>query len=84
MRLTDVYPDYSHADLFPHPDECVLHAPNECLLCDRYPERQALRHVWRINFTGGTELGKQPCPAEVVTVARDYDRVANQPLRPRG
>lgn len=50
---------------FPHCDQRVLHAPGECVYCDKHSDWQALRAAWGIAFTGwepeGTEL---PCPAD--------------------
>jgi hypothetical protein len=37
---------------FPHCDAKVLHAPGECVYCDRRPEWQELRKAWGIAFTG--------------------------------
>jgi hypothetical protein len=59
---------------FPHCDSRVLHRPGECEYCDRHPEWQQLREVWGINFTGGTDPKKAPCPAtrdrDVATIHR--------------
>lgn len=49
---------------FPHCDSRILHAPGECKFCDMHPDWQELRKVWGINFTGGTERGLSPCPAD--------------------
>mgnify|MGYP000980232050 FL=1 len=49
---------------FPHCDPLVLHAPGDCEFCDRHPEWQQLRQMWKINFTGQYEPDRQPCPAE--------------------
>lgn len=46
-----------------HCDQTILHAPGECQYCDHYPEAQALRQWWRINFTGQHDEGKAPCPS---------------------
>ena len=50
---------------FPHCDPRILHAPEECELCDMHPDWQILRQTWNIAFTGyepeGTGL---PCPAD--------------------
>lgn len=47
-----------------HCDGRILHAPKECLYCDKYPERQALREMWGINFTGHYDTDKIICPSE--------------------
>lgn len=47
----------------PHCDGAILHAPGACDFCDRHPDWQELRKVWRINFTGRSEANKAPCPS---------------------
>lgn len=49
---------------FPHCDPRILHAPNECIYCDKHPKWQQLREVWGINFTGENDVTKSKCPAE--------------------
>lgn len=55
---------------FPHCDQRILHAPNECDVCDTKPEWQQLRQDWGIAFTGHIptkdQYGTQqlPCPAD--------------------
>jgi hypothetical protein len=49
---------------FPHCDSSILHAPKTCSYCDEHPDWQELREMWRINFTGGTDSTKAPCPSE--------------------
>jgi len=46
-----------------HCDQSILHAPGECQYCDHYPEAQAFREFWRINFTGHHDDNKAPCPS---------------------
>lgn len=46
-----------------HCDQSILHAPGKCQYCDHYPEAQALREFWRINFTGEHNPDKAPCPS---------------------
>lgn len=46
-----------------HCDQSILHAPGACQYCDHYPEAQALREWWRINFTGEHDPDKAPCPS---------------------
>lgn len=46
-----------------HCDQKVLHAPKVCQFCDHYPEAQALRQWWGINYTGEHDPGKSPCPS---------------------
>ena len=50
---------------FPHCDQRILHAPGECVYCDKHPEWQQLRQVWGITFTGyEPESEKETlCPA---------------------
>lgn len=49
---------------FPHCDQRILHAPEECEVCDRHPDWQALRSAWGIAFTGYQPEGKElPDPA---------------------
>jgi hypothetical protein len=57
-----------------HCDQTILHAPGACDYCDHYPEAQALREWWRINFTGETDPGKAPCPSEHFRSAELRDR----------
>jgi hypothetical protein len=68
---------------FPHCDSRVLHAPGECVFCDDFPKKQALRMYGRVNFTGHHDANKRPCPAEQV---RDLDHierwVGNRKLAP--
>lgn len=47
-----------------HCDGRILHAPTKCIYCDKYPERQALREMWGINFTGEYDTDKIVCPSE--------------------
>lgn len=47
----------------PHCDQKVLHSPTVCKFCDQYPEAQALRQWWYINYTGEHDPGKAPCPS---------------------
>lgn len=58
----------------PHCDEWVLHAPGECIHCDKYPKRQELRNTYGINFTGDTTEPPRPwaCPAEM---ARPLEKI---------
>lgn len=48
----------------PHCDAAVLHAPGECVYCDRYPEWQRHREMARINFTGHHDPDRVLCPSE--------------------
>lgn len=51
--------------VFPHCDQRILHAPNECSVCDLHPAWQYLRQMWGIAFTGYSPEGKElPCPAD--------------------
>ncbi len=50
---------------FPHCDPRVLHAPGECVYCDAHPSWQALRKTWGVRFTGHTDGGELPCPADL-------------------
>lgn len=47
----------------PHCDQSILHAPGVCEYCDKYPDWQELRNFWGINFTGGDDPKKAPCPS---------------------
>jgi hypothetical protein len=47
----------------PHCDQSILHAPGACQHCDKYPDWQELRKLWRINFTDEYDLDKAPCPS---------------------
>lgn len=48
----------------PHCDQRILHAPGECWACDLYPDWQALRVKWGIDFSGHSTPGNLPCPAD--------------------
>jgi hypothetical protein len=49
----------------PHCDARILHHPGECWACDLYPDRQELRRMWGIAFTGHKPTADQlPCPAD--------------------
>jgi hypothetical protein len=51
--------------VFPHCDQRILHAPEECKYCDMQPEWQELRQAWGIAFTGYEPEDKElPCPAD--------------------
>lgn len=59
--------DFDHTSIgpFPHCDQRILHAPGECLYCDKHSDWQNLRIAWRIAFTGYEPEGKElPCPAD--------------------
>ncbi len=54
-----------YIERFPHCDQRILHAPEECEFCDRHPEWQELRMAWSIAFTGWTpDANELPCPAD--------------------
>lgn len=42
---------------FPHCNSEVLHAPGECIYCDRYPERQKVRAAGKTPFTPNESNG---------------------------
>lgn len=47
----------------PHCDGRVLHSPGACRWCDERSDLQAVRVLYRINFTGEDDPNKTPCPA---------------------
>lgn len=49
--------------ILPHCDSSLLHAPGECIFCDKYPEMQEYRKYARINFSGHDDSKKAPCPS---------------------
>jgi hypothetical protein len=49
---------------YPHCDHRILHAPNECVFCDKHPDWQEERVKNNINFTNEKDPNKLPCPAE--------------------
>ncbi len=51
---------------FPHCDHNVLHAPGKCEYCDQFPQLQAARFLYGINFTNESVKTKLTCPAEAV------------------
>lgn len=54
---------YGILGTLPHCDGRVLHPPKVCKFCDEHPDWQALRVLYRINFTGEEDPGKTPCPS---------------------
>lgn len=60
----------------PHCDASILHPPGTCDACDEYPDWQALRELWRVNFTGQHDPAKAPCPSEHSRTAKVRDRWA--------
>jgi hypothetical protein len=51
--------------IFPHCDQRILHAPNECEYCDKHSNWQYLRQARGIAFTGYEPEEKElPCPAD--------------------
>jgi hypothetical protein len=50
--------------VYPHCDDLVMHAPGECVYCDKYPISQDFRERYGINFTGHHDPAKEPCPSE--------------------
>jgi hypothetical protein len=66
----------------PHCDELVLHAPGDCVYCDKYPTRQQARLDMGILFTdekGYAGPTARPCPATLLrpveTIERWYGNV---------
>lgn len=72
---------------FPHCDQNVLHAPNECEFCDMYPEAQDKRIVDGVNFTGQSDPNKTQCPAEarrkVEIIHGWYGNTPKNPWKPK-
>lgn len=52
--------------IHPHEDPNILHEPGSCEECDKFPERQQLRVMARINFTGCNVKGWLPDPSETL------------------
>lgn len=50
--------------MYPHCDQRVLHAPGQCVYCDRFSSLQEARLSQRVNFTGQSREGFSQCPAE--------------------
>jgi hypothetical protein len=50
--------------IIPHCDSSVLHAPGECVYCDKHPQLQQCREAYGINFTGKYDPNKFLCPSE--------------------
>jgi len=67
---------------FPHCDQHVLHAPQKCEFCDKYPELQEERTKTNTNFTGEQDLTKNPCPAEKARSLKDINKWSGN--RPEG
>lgn len=65
----------------PHCDDLVLHAPGDCEYCDEYENRQGLRILHGIAFTGqalasdgGPWYAARPCPATLLRSVEKIDR----------
>jgi hypothetical protein len=77
----------------PHCDPRVLHEPGECSTCDVFPQYQALRILWGVNFTGGKKgmmdedpdnWKALPCPADFARGdLQAHNWYGNRPNRPR-
>ncbi len=63
--------------MHPHCDQAVLHAPGECVYCDKHPEWQDVRLMWGIAFTGHEPVADEvACPSDMrrgVGGAHDWD-----------
>ncbi len=57
-----------------HCDNLILHAPGSCQYCDHYPDAQALRDWWQINFTGRHDPARLPCPSTLRRTDEIRDR----------
>lgn len=67
--LTEYYPqDEGRIDgvIFDHPhsNPLILHPPEQCKRCDRFPLRQCERFRCRVNFTGEYDTDRLICPSE--------------------
>jgi hypothetical protein len=71
---------------FPHCDRSVLHNPTlGCEFCNAFPERQQLREIWGINFTGENDPNKTPCPSTRYRSVEHINRwPGNRPKREDG
>lgn len=58
----------------PHCDYLILHAPGECIYCDKHPYEQSLREHWLINFTNEHDPEKLPCPSTLRRSDETRDR----------
>jgi hypothetical protein len=70
---------------FPHCDQLILHAPGECMYCDKHPEWQELREAWGIAYTGyEPEAGEMPCPADNARPGGKCEAWPGNKARPNG
>jgi hypothetical protein len=64
----------------PHCDVRIIHAPLQCVYCDKYPEVQQARIDLKINFSGQAFEGLAPCPADAARgFGQAHQWVGNQP-----
>lgn len=70
---------------FPHCDSNILHAPGDCVYCDKYPEKQAERVREGVRFTGSPSTPDLlPCPAELLRPLKAIEMwPGNRPHRER-
>ena len=73
---------YQTLGTMPHCDGSVLHAPGKCEYCDMNPEWQALRQVWRINFSDENDPQKTPCPSTMDRPASVINKWGGNVARP--
>lgn len=81
QRLYDAAPGLN----YPHCDQYVLHAPNECRYCGERQDLVELRLTHHIAFTGESLGGwLDPCPSEAFRPAEVRDRWGGNRAYPEG
>lgn len=69
---------------YPHCDSLVLHAPGDCQFCDKHPDWQLSRIKAGINFTGGKDPDKAPCPSEFYRPVETINKWPGNTPKPEG
>lgn len=64
----------------PHCDQRILHAPGECVHCDKFPEWQEARVHQMVNFTGHTDPHCSADPASARTLEHMNRWPGNRPV----
>lgn len=74
--------DYEKEYMFPHCDSSILHSPNVCVHCDKYPNRQQDRIDSNTNFSNENDPNKLPCPSTYLRSSEVRDRWGGNRAQP--